>query len=115
MAQWCEWVLNNPDIVVMLRAIRVEIMVHYVMRHIVPPEDEDPFQFWLRFEFGSSGNPHTHGIAYTVLVSTSLRWRMCGYPGRGMCGACAAPARSCAAHVPLMCGILRARLRACVA
>ena len=66
MAQRCEWVLNNPDIVVMLHAIRVEIMVQYVMKHIVPHEDEDPFQFWLRFEFGTSGNPHTHGIAYVA-------------------------------------------------
>ena len=66
MALRCEWVLNNPDIVVMMHAIRVEIMVHYVMMNIVPPEDEDPFQFWLRFEFGTSGNPHTHGIAYVA-------------------------------------------------
>ena len=66
MAQRCEWVLNNPDIVVMLHAIRVEIMVEYVMKHIVPYEEEDPFQYWLRFEFGTSGNPHTHGIAYVA-------------------------------------------------
>ena len=31
------------------------------MANIVPPEDEEPFQYWLRFEFGGSGNPHVHG------------------------------------------------------
>ena len=34
------------------------------MPFIVPPDDANPFQFWLRFEFGQSGNPHAHGLAY---------------------------------------------------
>ena len=73
MAQRCEWVLNNPDIVVMMHAIRVEIMVHYVMMNIVPPEDEDPFQFWLRF-VGTSGNLHTHTALRTLLEIRSSIW-----------------------------------------
>ena len=34
------------------------------MPYVVPPDDENPFHYWLRFEFGQSGNPHAHGIAY---------------------------------------------------
>ena len=64
MSKRCNWVLNNPDIVVMLHAIRVELLVKYVMPYVVPPDDANPFQYWLRFEFGQSGNPHTHGLAY---------------------------------------------------
>ena len=60
----CSWVPNNPDIVVTLHAIRVEILINYVMREVVPPEDDQAFQYWLRFEFGFSGNPHGHGLAY---------------------------------------------------
>ena len=62
----CNWVLNNPDIVVMLHVIRVEMIVNYVMKHIVPPSEEKPFQYWLRFEFGQSGNPHAHGLTYVA-------------------------------------------------
>ena len=64
MTKRCNWVLNNPDIVVMLHAIRVELLVKYVMPYIVPPDSANPFQYWLRFEFGQSGNPHAHGLAY---------------------------------------------------
>ena len=64
MSKRCNWVLNNPDIVVMLHAIRVELLVRYVMPYVVPPDDLNPFQYWLRFEFGQSGNPHAHGLAY---------------------------------------------------
>ena len=34
------------------------------MPHIVPPDDANPFHYWLRFEFGQSGSPHAHGLAY---------------------------------------------------
>ena len=64
MDKRCHWVLNNPDLVVQLHAIRVEIIINYVMRHIVPEDADEPFQYWLRFEFGASGNPHGHGLAY---------------------------------------------------
>ena len=60
----CNWVLDNPDIVVTLHAIRVELLVRYVMSQIVPEDEAGPFQYWLRFEFGQNGNPHTHGVAY---------------------------------------------------
>ena len=36
------------------------------MSQIVPPDDEQPFQYWLRFEYGQSGNPHVHGQAYVA-------------------------------------------------
>ena len=66
MSQRCNWVLNNPDIVVTLHAIRVELIVKHVMAHIVTPEDALPFLYWLRFEFGQSGNPHAHGLAFVA-------------------------------------------------
>jgi len=60
-----QWTKNNPDIVAFMHALRVELIVHYVMRRIVPETEAEPFQFWLRFEFGSNtGNPHTHGVGY---------------------------------------------------
>ena len=60
----CVWALDNPDLVVMLHALRVELIVNYVMRHVVPPDDAEPFLYWLRFEWGKNGNPHTHGQCY---------------------------------------------------
>jgi len=36
------------------------------MSIIVPPDEKLPFQYWLRFEFGKSGNPHVHGQAYVA-------------------------------------------------
>ena len=66
MDRRCEWALNNPDIVVLLHAIRVELLVTHVMQHIVSPLDSELFQFWLRFEFGHSGNPHAHGKCYVA-------------------------------------------------
>ena len=30
----------------------------------MPPNDAKPFLYWLRFEFGQSGNPHAHGLTY---------------------------------------------------
>ena len=48
----------------MLHVIRVEIIVNYVMKNVVPQSEDKPFQFWLRFEFGQSGNPHAHGLTY---------------------------------------------------
>ena len=41
------WVLNNPDIVVTLHAIRVEVVMHYVLQKVVPPEEEQPFHLSL--------------------------------------------------------------------
>ena len=60
----CNWVLDNPDIVVTLHAIRVELLVRHVMSHVVPPDELQPFLYWLRFEFGQNGNPHAHGISF---------------------------------------------------
>ena len=62
----CTWVKDNPDIAVFMHALRVELLVHYVMRHVVPTNDAYPFQYWLRFEFGNSGNPHAHGLNYVA-------------------------------------------------
>ena len=45
MSKRCNWVLSNPDVVVMLHAIRVELLVRYVMPFIVPPDDASPFQY----------------------------------------------------------------------
>ena len=64
MTMRCDWVLDNPDIVVTLHAIRVEIIVRTVMAHIVPEDDIQRFLYWLRFEFGTNGNPHAHGVAF---------------------------------------------------
>ena len=36
------------------------------MSGIVPPDLHQPFQYWLRFEWGSNGNPHAHGQAYAA-------------------------------------------------
>ena len=60
----CTWVRNNPDIVAFLHALRVELQVRLVMQHVVPCADSEPFLYWLRFEWGSNGNPHAHGQAY---------------------------------------------------
>ena len=62
----CEFVANNADIVSMIHALRVELLVRHVMSEIVPPDDAQPFQYWLRFEYGQSGNPHAHGQAYVA-------------------------------------------------
>ena len=60
-----QWTKNNPDIVAFMHALRVELNVQYVMRRMVPETEAEPFQFLLRFEFGSNtGNPHTHGVGY---------------------------------------------------
>ena len=64
MTERCNWVLDNPDIVVTLHAIRVELLVRCVMSHVVPEDELEPFLYWLRFEFGQSGNPHAHGLTY---------------------------------------------------
>ena len=66
MDQRCEWALNNPDIVVVMHAIRVELLITHVMQHIVSPLDSELFQYWVRFEFGHSGNPHAHGKCYVA-------------------------------------------------
>ena len=58
------WTADNADLVVLMHAIRVELNVRYVMSQIVPCQQERDFQYWLRFEFGSNGNPHAHGLNY---------------------------------------------------
>ena len=58
------WVRENPDIVAFVHALRVELQVRLLMSHVVPPEPQAPFQFWFRFEYGSNGNPHAHGLCY---------------------------------------------------
>ena len=60
----CHWALDNADLVVTLHAMRVELQVRYVMANIVPATEEEPFLYWLRFEFGVSGNPHAHGKCF---------------------------------------------------
>ena len=47
-SQRCAWTLNNPDIVLMLQAIRVELPVRGVMSKVVPEDPSMPFQYWLR-------------------------------------------------------------------
>ena len=49
-----------------MHALRVELLVNYVMRNVVPEEAAWPFLYWLRFEFGASGNPHAHGVNYVA-------------------------------------------------
>jgi hypothetical protein len=66
MQDRCLWVVNNPDIVATLHAVRVEVLMHYGMSNVVPPENGRPFLHWLRFEWGSNGNPHAHGLCYVA-------------------------------------------------
>ena len=47
-----------------MHALRIELLVTEVMAHVVDPVVGEPFQYWLRFEFGHSGNPHAHGKCY---------------------------------------------------
>ena len=63
MGTRCSWVLNNPDVVATLHAIRVELLVNMVMSQVVT-DSGDPFLYWLRFEWGKNGNPHAHGLCY---------------------------------------------------
>ena len=62
----CKWSLNNPDMIVLMHAIRVELIITCVMSEIVPPDDRERFLFWSRFEFGKHGNPHAHLLAYVA-------------------------------------------------
>ena len=62
----CLWVRSNPDLVCFIHALRVELIVTYVMCDIVPPDAAKPFHYWLAFEWGTSGNPHAHGKAYVA-------------------------------------------------
>ena len=62
----CNWVKDNPDLVAVLHALRVELQVRLVMQHVVQCNDVEPFQYWLRFEWGSNGNPHAHGQCYVA-------------------------------------------------
>ena len=57
----CSWALDNADLVSQIHALRVELIVRYVIADIVPHHKDAPFQYWLRFEFGPGGNPHVHG------------------------------------------------------
>ncbi len=49
-----------------LHALRVELLVRLVMPAIVPTSPVAPFQYWVRFEEGSGGNPHAHGLNYAA-------------------------------------------------
>ena len=81
---------NNPDIITALQAIRVELHVRLVVAHIVPQVAEQPFQYWLRFECGASGNPHVHGQNWVhgnpqfehVVADEHMKQKMCeaGHP-----------------------------------
>ena len=50
----CKWVLDNPDITVVMHAISVELTLRKVMPYIIPCTDKEPFQYWLRFEWGKT-------------------------------------------------------------
>ena len=58
------WVLDNPDIVAQLHAVRVELLIRSVMSGIVPLRPGESFHYWARFEWGKNGNPHAHGLAF---------------------------------------------------
>ena len=61
--QWC---FDHPDLVCLLHALRVELLVRMVMPCVVPTSEAQPFQYWVRFEEGQSGNPHAHGLCYAA-------------------------------------------------
>ena len=54
---------NNPDIVASIHVLRVEIIIEYVMRHVFPSSNKEPFLDWLRYEWGKNGHPHCNGLA----------------------------------------------------
>ena len=61
------WSKDHADIVVFMHALKVELTVQHIMRLVVHETDHEPFQYWLRFEFGTNtGNPHAHGMAYAA-------------------------------------------------
>ena len=61
------WSKDHADIVVFIHALKVELTVQHIMRLVVHETGYEPFQYWLRFEFGTStGNPHAHGMAYAA-------------------------------------------------
>ena len=70
--QWC---VDNPDIVTFLHALRTELLVRLVMPALVPHSSAKPFQYWVRFEEGFSGNPHAHGLSMWTAI---LPWMMSG-------------------------------------
>ena len=60
MEKRCNWVLNNPDIVVLLHVIRVEVIVNYVMKHIVPADELQSFCIGYASSLGKAEIPmHT--------------------------------------------------------
>ena len=69
-----QWSKDNPGIVVFMHALKVELLVKNVMQLVVPSSDLEPFQYWLRFEFGTNtGNPHAHGtVSYTHLTLPTI-------------------------------------------
>ena len=69
----CAWVLDSPDIVVVMHAIRIEILVGYVLAHVVPQDPSEPFQYWLRFEWAPPGTRACTGRAGWRATRT---WRM---------------------------------------
>ena len=49
-----QWTKDNPDIVCFMHALRVELLVQYVMRRIVPETEAEPFflaalRFWYQY------------------------------------------------------------------
>ena len=62
----CRWVQDNPDSVAVMHAIRVELNVKYVIQRVVKTSKQHPFKYFVRFEWGSGGNPHAHGQAYAA-------------------------------------------------
>ena len=60
----CNWVANNADLVATVHVLRVELQIRYVVQHIVHCTPDEPFLFWLDFEWGANGLPHGHGKNY---------------------------------------------------
>ena len=61
-----QWAIDNGDLVTAIHAVRVNLLVCYVMGAIVPTSRDQPFQYWWRFGWGKLGNPHVHGKCYAA-------------------------------------------------
>ena len=53
---------NAPDICSYMMALRSELHMRVVMPTIVPHTKRCDFQVMARYEVGTSGNPHWHGL-----------------------------------------------------
>jgi hypothetical protein len=68
-------------------------MLRIVMPAVVPTTSEQPWQYWLRFEEGSSGNPHGHGVGFSAnnpsLETIAEQYRACAKQAGNETGAAA--------------------------